>query len=187
MSDKRELIIEAALKLFCEHGFQNTSTALISKEAGVATGTLFLYFPTKEALINALYMEAKKELNAYLKEGITKQKTTKLKLHHVWIRANEWAIDNQYAFKFIHMFSSSPYISNVSRKKVASTADFAEKFVQAAIKEGTIARIAVPLFFSIFDGLWSSTVNHMATLRGTKNKQKIIEQSFEIFWKGVCK
>ncbi len=187
MSDKRELIIEAALKLFCENGFQNTSTALISKEAGVATGTLFLYFPSKEELINTLYIESKKELSTYLKEGLSKQKSFKLKIKHVWMRANEWALENQYAFRFIHMFSASPYISNVSRKKVASTVDFAEKFVLASIKEGVIARISIPLFFSIFDGLWTSTVNHLSTLRGTKNKQKIIEQSFEIFWKGVSK
>ena len=187
MSDKKELIQEASLKLFCESGFQNTSTAMISREAGVATGTLFLYFPTKEELINALYIESKKALAAYLKEGITKQKSAKLKIKHVWMRAHEWALENPYAFKFIHMFSASPYISNVARKKVVSTSDFAEKFVLAAIKEGAVARISVPLFFSIFDGFWSSTVSHLVTLRGSKSKEKIVEQSFEIFWKGVSK
>jgi AcrR family transcriptional regulator len=187
MSDKRELIMDAALKLFCEHGFQNTSTANISREAGVATGTLFLYFPSKEGLINTLYIESKKELAIYLKEGLTKQKSTKLKIRHTWMRAIEWATENPYAFRFIHMFSSSPYISNLSRKKVASTSDFAEKFVLAGIKEGILARINTPLFFSVFDGLWTSTVNHVATLRSQKNKQKIVEQSFEIFWKGVSK
>jgi len=47
VKDKRTAIIEAALKLFTERGFHGTSTAQISKEAGVATGTLFNYFPTK--------------------------------------------------------------------------------------------------------------------------------------------
>ena len=59
VKDKRTAIIEAALKLFTERGFHGTSTAEISKEAGVATGTLFNYFPTKEDLINSLYFEVK--------------------------------------------------------------------------------------------------------------------------------
>jgi AcrR family transcriptional regulator len=187
MSGKREQIMKAALKLFCEHGFQNTSTANISKEAKVATGTLFLYFPSKEGLINTLYLESKKELSAYLQEGLAKQKLTKNRIRHVWMRANDWAVKNPYAFKFIHMFSASPYISNLTKKEASSSADFAEKFVKAGIKEGTLSRMSVPLFLSIFDGLWTSTVNHSATLKNKKDRQRIVEQSFEVFWKGVSK
>ena len=46
--DKKTAIMESALKLFTEREFHGTSTAQISKEAGIATGTLFNYFPTKE-------------------------------------------------------------------------------------------------------------------------------------------
>ena len=46
-SDNREKILTTALTLFTERGFFGTPTSLISKEAGVATGTLFFYFPTK--------------------------------------------------------------------------------------------------------------------------------------------
>ncbi|MDD3246000.1 MAG: TetR/AcrR family transcriptional regulator [Methanosarcina sp.] len=62
VEDKRTAIIETALKLFTERGFHGTSTAQISKEAGVATGTLFNYFPTKEDLVN--YPSLKLSLNS---------------------------------------------------------------------------------------------------------------------------
>lgn len=70
VKDKRTAIIKAALKLFTERGFQGTSTAQISKDAGVATGTLFNYFPTKEDLINNLYFEVKGELSLSIGKGI---------------------------------------------------------------------------------------------------------------------
>ena len=54
VEDKKKKILESALKLFVEKGIDNTSTSLISKEAGVATGTLYLYFKTKVALISEL-------------------------------------------------------------------------------------------------------------------------------------
>ena len=55
VQDKKTAIMNTALKLFTERGFHGTSTAQISKELGVGTGTLFNYFPTKEELINSLY------------------------------------------------------------------------------------------------------------------------------------
>src|ERR1700760_1355591 len=50
---KKKAILAAALKLFAEKGFYKTSTRAISRKAGIAEGTLFNYFETKEDL--ALY------------------------------------------------------------------------------------------------------------------------------------
>jgi len=80
VKDKRTAILEAALKLFTERGFHGTSTAQISKDAGVATGTLFNYFPTKEDLINSLYFEVKGDLSRSMGKEIEAQNTFKDKL-----------------------------------------------------------------------------------------------------------
>ena len=56
---KRKKIIEISLKLFVERGFHGTPTSLIAKEAGIANGTLFNYFKTKDILINEVYKEIK--------------------------------------------------------------------------------------------------------------------------------
>lgn len=70
VKDKRAAIMEAALKLFTGRRFHGTSTAQISKDAGVAKGTLFNYFPTKENLINSLSFYVKGRLSRSIKEGI---------------------------------------------------------------------------------------------------------------------
>jgi len=49
----RKAILEAALELFAKQGFYRTTTKAIARKAGIAEGTLFNYFPTKEDL--ALY------------------------------------------------------------------------------------------------------------------------------------
>jgi AcrR family transcriptional regulator len=187
MSSKREQIKEAALRLFCENGFQYTSTANISKQAGVATGTLFVYFPTKEVLINTLYKEAKQDLAQFLQEDLREEKDTKTTIKHIWLKAHAWALSNMYAFRFIHMYASSPFISQVTREEIASTADFAQHIIKKAITEGVITQMDISLFFQIFDGLWTSTINYIATLEKAENSDYIIEQAFEIFWKGVSK
>jgi AcrR family transcriptional regulator len=189
MSAKREQIIQAALKLFCENGFQYTTTASISKEARVATGTLFVYFPSKEALINTLYKEAKQELNQYLTQALPApdEADTKARMKHIWVKAHEWALQNKYAFCFIHMYASSPFITQITREEIASLSDFAEKLIFKAIKDGIIVQIDTQLFFLLFDGVWTSTVNYISSTNNTITGKQIIEQAFEIFWKGVSK
>ncbi len=46
----RQNILQAALQTFVKYGFHNSTMAKIAKEAGVAKGTLYLYFESKEAL-----------------------------------------------------------------------------------------------------------------------------------------
>jgi AcrR family transcriptional regulator len=47
----RERILEAAQKLFAGQGFEATTTRDVAREAGIATGTLFNYFATKEDIL----------------------------------------------------------------------------------------------------------------------------------------
>jgi AcrR family transcriptional regulator len=51
---RREQILKTALKLFAAQGFDATSTRQIAKEAGIAEGLIFHYFPTKASLLTAI-------------------------------------------------------------------------------------------------------------------------------------
>ncbi|MHC4966966.1 MAG: TetR/AcrR family transcriptional regulator, partial [Planctomycetota bacterium] len=54
----RQRILVAAQRLFSTAGFDQTSTRDLSSAAGIATGTLFNYFPTKESLALAIVADA---------------------------------------------------------------------------------------------------------------------------------
>lgn len=57
-SATRRRIVEAAMELFRTRGFEATTTRDIAREAGIAVGTLFNYFDTKEAIVGSLAAEA---------------------------------------------------------------------------------------------------------------------------------
>ena len=59
-SATRQRILQAAISLFASEGWQQTTTRGIAVAAGIATGTLFNYFPTKEAIAAALMADALK-------------------------------------------------------------------------------------------------------------------------------
>ena len=75
----RQGIVEAARELFLEDGFEGVTTRAIARRAGIAAGTLFNYFPSKEALAVALVGEAlaaaEAEFDAARRPGETLEET----------------------------------------------------------------------------------------------------------------
>ena len=53
--DKRELILRAATKLFARRGFFNAQVADVAREAGIAAGTVYLYFRSKDDLLISIF------------------------------------------------------------------------------------------------------------------------------------
>lgn len=54
----RQRIVEAARALFRQHGFEAATTRQIARAAGIATGTLFNYFPNKEDILGQMAGQA---------------------------------------------------------------------------------------------------------------------------------
>ena len=56
-SDKRRSILTAAVSVFAQHGFYNSKVAHIAREAGVADGTIYLYFKNKEDILSQVFLD----------------------------------------------------------------------------------------------------------------------------------
>ncbi|MCS7462581.1 TetR/AcrR family transcriptional regulator [Paenibacillus doosanensis] len=67
--DKKNNIVEAALKLFEEQGYHQTKVSDIVREAGVAQGTFYLYFQSKEDLFRSIAEACLEEISEALKHG----------------------------------------------------------------------------------------------------------------------
>jgi len=72
VADKREAILRAAITVFAHNGYFNAKVADIAREAGVADGTVYLYFKSKEEILHSIFdrsvdeavAEAKKKMAA---------------------------------------------------------------------------------------------------------------------------
>lgn len=81
--DKRKAILNAALRVFAERGIGAAPTSAISKAAGIAEGTLFNYFKTKDELHNELYLELRTEFSRHLTE-FPHGKDPQTRLRYIW-------------------------------------------------------------------------------------------------------
>ena len=185
VKDKRTAIMEAALKLFTERGFHGTSTAQISKEAGVATGTLFNYFPTKEDLINSLYFEVKGRLSRSMGTGIEIKSTFQERLRRLWSNSINWGVDNQEEFLFVGQFCSSPYITKYTREEVMKEYIFLHNLVNEGIKTGEIKDFSPELTIAMFYQGSRAVVSLILDSNVALDKDRLIEKGFQIIWNGL--
>ncbi|MGG1550744.1 TetR/AcrR family transcriptional regulator [Paenibacillus ferrarius] len=81
--DKYYAILEGAMKVFAEHGFHKSQVSRIAKEAGVADGTIYLYFKKKEDILTSLFQEKLGELVAKFNQEITPEMSAKEALYKV--------------------------------------------------------------------------------------------------------
>ncbi len=82
-SDKRARILRAAVKVFARKGFHNARVAEIARSAGVADGTIYLYFKNKEDLLISLFEEHVGQLNRDLRQSLDGLETTDERIRHV--------------------------------------------------------------------------------------------------------
>ena len=87
-TDKRARIVEAAVRVFAERGFFNATVAEIARAAGVADGTIYLYFKSKDDLLLQLFEEKMAELLASAQQALAEETTAPARLsrfieHHL--------------------------------------------------------------------------------------------------------
>src|SRR6266705_4781259 len=73
-NDKRARILDAAVKVFAERGYFSSTVAEIARAAGVADGTIYLYFKSKDDLLLRLFDEKMTDLLGEAREALAEVK-----------------------------------------------------------------------------------------------------------------
>ena len=182
---KQEAILETALALFTERGFFGTPTSLISKEAGVATGTLFFYFKTKEELIDTLYRRVKSEAAQAMNRGLTEETTARAKLLRLGHNAIGWGIENQKKLKFMEQFAHSPFVSTSAHEEGMSHFLFLQDLVRDGIQNGEIRPLEPELLFCMMASTLNGLIARASATGDPVEREQIVEEGLEFIWNGM--
>src|SRR5687768_18020436 len=88
VGDKREAILRAAISVFAHNGYFNSKVADIASEAGVADGTVYLYFKSKEDILHSIFDRSVEEAldaarNQIKEVGDPREKLRQIALLHL--------------------------------------------------------------------------------------------------------
>lgn len=181
--NKKDLIINAALQLFVENGFHGTATSKIAQEAGVANGTLFQYFKTKDELVIALYTHIKDELAEYVSKNTPNNADIKETIKTQVLSSLFWALDNPTKFRFIQQFHTSPYIGKIEQDVINKQVEPHLTLIQKGIKQGIIKQQPADLVYTLMTSQVFGLYQFLTSKKLTKAKQhETIETTFEMLW-----
>jgi AcrR family transcriptional regulator len=183
---KRNAILDAATRVFAERGLTAAPTSEISKQAGIAEGTLFTYFKTKDELVNALFREIKLELADAMMSGFPRKKSVRTRLRHVWDGYVNWGMKNPEQRKVLSQLQVSGMLSKQSLE--AGSAPFVEvhNTTRDAIKQH-ILRVDLPieLISKMLAASAEATMDLIVLKPVMANKYR--NGGFEIYWSGIAR
>jgi len=112
--DKHDAILAAAARALAEDGASAT-TARIARLAGVAEGTVFTYFDTKDALLNALYLSLKADLRDAMITGFPEHAPAEQAMRHVWNSYVSWGVADPHGQRALRQLEVSGRIDDAHR------------------------------------------------------------------------
>lgn len=184
--DKQEVIIGTALKLFVANGFHGTATSKIALESGVANGTLFNYFATKEILIVSIYNSIVKKMDDSIIESIESHSVSKESFRSLFMASINWNLDNAIEFQYLQQFNSSPYSKSIMTRVLIQE----EHPLYVLIKNGIDLVILKPLPVSLLFSLFTSQINGLyqyiiSNEIADEKRLRLIDDTFEMLWKMI--
>lgn len=183
-NEKRQHIIEAAMVLFNTNGFHATPTAKIAKKAKVSVGTLFNYFPTKEDLIESIYVYIKVHSKSRFVELIETKSNTHDTLLSMWNAIITWGMENPQEFRYLELFCHSPFKSSYHREKsLEAYKEFQDQIIKKVVPS-TLCDTYPEYVLNYID-----QSIHAATLylldNDVEDKPQFIQSAFDMLWVGV--
>lgn len=185
-SDKRDAVIRAAMEMVGEHGFHGSPMADIAEQAGVAAGTIYRFFDSKDALIEEIKVSLEGQILAAVTDGYPAGQPVRERFLHLQRRVIGYFIASPLQFRFLEQYHFSPYGLHSRREKLFSKKR--RNLFEDVIEEGRGQRIIKDLPLPILCALAFGPVIEVCRdhiLQFLTLDDRLIERTAEACWDAV--
>ncbi|MCK4408781.1 MAG: TetR/AcrR family transcriptional regulator [Candidatus Eisenbacteria sp.] len=188
VGNKRERIIAAAAKLFGDKDYHDTTTAKIAESAGVAAGTIYIYFSSKEELLVAVFEEFLGRHMDRLREGVEREKTPREKLVRLLTLGLELMQDNPDSARIFlsQLRQSTKMITTVVKRSSRVYKDIIEDVLIECARSGVCRNANVHATASMLFGAFQSTVLDWVADECSYTLTDMTEELTEFVLYGMC-
>ena len=178
--EKRQTILWAAVREIAQVGL-GASTASIAKGAGLAEGTIFRYFSSKDELLNELYIEVKSEVYRRIHADFPHDSGLCERVRHIWIEHLRWAIEKPQERKVSVLLNLSTVISSATRERLGADYGAVAETMDELGKRGAFKDLPKGFASSAMMAMQDAVIE-MAAKR-PRQRGKLVEQTFDAFWR----
>jgi len=141
-NEKYHRILEAAVKVFADQGFFQSTVSQIAKEAGVADGTIYLYFKNKDDILVQFFSYKTKQVFARFREEVDKADNTIDKLRNLIRRhLEEFQCDRNMAVVYqAETHQSSRLVEKQIKEMSKMYFDIVSEIIEQGQEEGVIKK-----------------------------------------------
>lgn len=184
--DKRKAILKSVLRLVNRSGFYHLNMKNIAQEAGIATGTIYLYFKGKEELINALYAMIVSEFNQYVLDGYDEKQDLQLNFQKMLENAIQFYLNNPDNFSFIEQYTYAPFLFKENQDLNFMLLLPIYKMMNEGKKQKVIKDYEDGILLSLIHGGLNTIIKlHLAKKINLKNKATRL-QFYTAIWESVA-
>lgn len=184
-ANKVDLIYRASLELIQKEGIAGLTMSKLAKRAGLATGTLYIYFESKEVLLNQLYIKLSKEsLERFLK-GYSEEETFFTGFKKIWLNYLKHRIEFYDESIFLEQYYRSPYIAPDHLKIAEAMKAPVHNMIQRGKDENQVRCDTdnEMLFLSMLGFIRELADEHITGVYELSGDR--IEKAFEISWSSI--
>jgi AcrR family transcriptional regulator len=180
--EKRDAILVAATDLVASVGV-GAATAQIAKHARIADGTLFTYFPTKDDLLNQLYLHLKADLAEAMLSDYPSQASAIEQFRHVWNQRITWGADNPEGHRALRQLAVSDRISRSTRDKANAAFRDISSMIAANLDKELLAAGSVAFVGAVLEAIAEATLDFIKA--APAKRHAYMDAGFQTLWKGV--
>ncbi|CAN5867122.1 fatty acid metabolism transcriptional regulator FadR [soil metagenome] len=158
VGDKREAILRAAIRVFAHHGYFNSKVADIAREAGIADGTVYLYFKSKEEILHSIFDRTVEEAISEGRKQLEQISDPREKLRRIaFLHLERMGADRDLAVVFqVELRGSTKFMEEFSAAGFAEylgliRATIEEGQSSGVIRPGLNAKVVAKIFFGALD------------------------------------
>ncbi len=175
---KLNAIYRAALKLILKAGFGGVKMNLVAREAGIATGTVYIYFKNKEALIRQLYQVIRKRSNVVLLRGHNPNEPFMTGFRRVWRNYWQYRLGRPEVFVFLEQYYGSQFFDQTTMDRPDTWLSPIFELLDKGKSQGLVAPIPTKLLVAQLTG----TMNEIGKWH-LEGRLQLDEKSFEYAYK----
>jgi TetR/AcrR family transcriptional regulator, multidrug resistance operon repressor len=184
ITSKKAAVLQAVLELIGENGFHGVPMSQVAKNAGVAAGTIYHYFDSKDSLIRELCVLIKSRMAEAMFSKDFDQLNFRERFFKGWVRLCRYFIDNKHSLTFIQQYNSSPYAKQQTCEPVSPFGQKFEAFLKAGVDDGFIKNLEYNLVAAIVFGCIMTTAKFHIEGRHSYSDEDLTKIA-TIIWDGL--